>query len=143
MAAGDALAVQWLQPAMAIRCLAREQAKEQLLYLAGQRSGLAAAHRLAIDRADRGDLGGGAAHEQLIAQIQVFTRHFALDHRDASIACQPHDAIAGEAVEDGRTDGRGMQRTFEDRSEEHTSELQSLMRISYAVFCLKKKKQTR
>src|SRR3546814_3622304 len=29
------------------------------------------------------------------------------------------------------------------RSEEHTSELQSLMRISYAVFCLKKKTQTR
>src|SRR3546814_5737697 len=33
----------------------------------------------------------------------------------------------------GITDGRGV------RSEEHTSELQSLMRISYAVFCLKKK----
>src|SRR3546814_8837224 len=30
----------------------------------------------------------------------------------------------------------------DDRSEEHTSELQSLMRISYAVFCLKKKKKT-
>src|SRR3546814_9469372 len=30
-----------------------------------------------------------------------------------------------------------------DRSEEHTSELQSLMRISYAVFCLKKKKTHR
>src|SRR3546814_6526894 len=30
--------------------------------------------------------------------------------------------------------------TAPDRSEEHTSELQSLMRISYAVFCLKKKK---
>src|SRR3546814_1654177 len=29
---------------------------------------------------------------------------------------------------------------FRERSEEHTSELQSLMRISYAVFCLKKKK---
>src|SRR3546814_3457664 len=29
---------------------------------------------------------------------------------------------------------------LDDRSEEHTSELQSLMRISYAVFCLKKKK---
>src|SRR3546814_6314198 len=29
-----------------------------------------------------------------------------------------------------------------DRSEEHTSELQSLMRISYAVFCLKKKNNT-
>src|SRR3546814_1221185 len=31
-------------------------------------------------------------------------------------------------------------RVFETRSEEHTSELQSLMRISYAVFCLKKTK---
>src|SRR3546814_8240622 len=31
--------------------------------------------------------------------------------------------------------------TARSRSEEHTSELQSLMRISYAVFCLKKKKQ--
>src|SRR3546814_3681621 len=30
-----------------------------------------------------------------------------------------------------------------ERSEEHTSELQSLMRISYAVFCLKKKKKTK
>src|SRR3546814_10718034 len=30
-----------------------------------------------------------------------------------------------------------------ERSEEHTSELQSLMRISYAVFCLKKKNQNR
>src|SRR3546814_1581385 len=32
-------------------------------------------------------------------------------------------------------------RWAQERSEEHTSELQSLMRISYAVFCLKKKKQ--
>src|SRR3546814_2525721 len=31
---------------------------------------------------------------------------------------------------------------YQTRSEEHTSELQSLMRISYAVFCLKKKKKT-
>src|SRR3546814_2547885 len=37
--------------------------------------------------------------------------------------------------EDRRGDGEGR------RSEEHTSELQSLMRISYAVFCLKKKKK--
>src|SRR3546814_4497690 len=36
--------------------------------------------------------------------------------------------------------GRVQQGNFNDyRSEEHTSELQSLMRISYAVFCLKKK----
>src|SRR3546814_2236573 len=34
----------------------------------------------------------------------------------------------------------GVQRSLRPRSEEHTSELQSLMRISYAVFCLKKKK---
>src|SRR3546814_9906337 len=33
-------------------------------------------------------------------------------------------------------------RHYDFRSEEHTSELQSLMRISYAVFCLHKKKQT-
>src|SRR3546814_9551806 len=33
----------------------------------------------------------------------------------------------------------GVRRIATDRSEEHTSELQSLMRISYAVFCLKKK----
>src|SRR3546814_5474587 len=32
---------------------------------------------------------------------------------------------------------------FVSRSEEHTSELQSLMRISYAVFCLKKKKKNK
>src|SRR3546814_9004026 len=32
---------------------------------------------------------------------------------------------------------------IQQRSEEHTSELQSLMRISYAVFCLKKKNNTR
>src|SRR3546814_1501800 len=37
--------------------------------------------------------------------------------------------------------GRGRSALHALRSEEHTSELQSLMRISYAVFCLKKKKQ--
>src|SRR3546814_8372189 len=38
--------------------------------------------------------------------------------------------------------GRPFVSKIDERSEEHTSELQSLMRISYAVFCLKKKKQT-
>src|SRR3546814_1416209 len=37
---------------------------------------------------------------------------------------------------------RGSRRRQATRSEEHTSELQSLMRISYAVFCWKKKKHT-
>src|SRR3546814_8661271 len=42
-----------------------------------------------------------------------------------------------------RPAGRSQQAQKEDgRSEEHTSELQSLMRISYAVFCLQKKQQT-
>src|SRR3546814_7581949 len=41
----------------------------------------------------------------------------------------------GEGVADPRVEAA-------QRSEEHTSELQSLMRISYAVFCLKKKKKT-
>src|SRR3546814_4008765 len=50
----------------------------------------------------------------------------------ASEPCPRHCA----AVRRGSSAVRG-------RSEEHTSELQSLMRISYAVFCLKKKKNTK
>src|SRR3546814_9247431 len=38
-----------------------------------------------------------------------------------------------------RAPGRSVSMTWGNRSEEHTPELQSLMRISYAVFCLKKK----
>src|SRR3546814_7545522 len=41
----------------------------------------------------------------------------------------------------GETPGHGVTIDEKLRSEEHTSELQSLMRISYAVFCLKKKKK--
>src|SRR3546814_2925032 len=43
----------------------------------------------------------------------------------------------------GRTEANHrIHASFIERSEEHTSELQSLMRISYAVFCLKKKNKT-
>src|SRR3546814_10520656 len=45
-----------------------------------------------------------------------------------------HAAFGAGQARAGRDAGRARQ-----RSEEHTSELQSLMRISYAVFCLKKK----
>src|SRR3546814_3162906 len=45
-------------------------------------------------------------------------------------------ARPGDGVRVGQLEGRDA---LEERSEEHTSELQSLMRISYAVFCLKKK----
>src|SRR3546814_6754036 len=46
---------------------------------------------------------------------------------------------------EGRADAsrRRLRPLRASRSEEHTSELQSLMRISYAVFCLKKKKRQR
>src|SRR3546814_8139088 len=49
-------------------------------------------------------------------------------------------AVRGVARLSRRRGDRGIGRRL--RSEEHTSELQSLMRISYAVFCLNKKKQT-
>src|SRR3546814_8645145 len=44
---------------------------------------------------------------------------------------------------DFRADRLNVEVDDDNRSEEHTSELQSLMRISYAVFCLKKKKHKR
>src|SRR3546814_10247104 len=46
----------------------------------------------------------------------------------------------GNGQKDKRDDEHADQPHEQFRSEEHTSELQSLMRISYAVFCLKKKK---
>src|SRR3546814_2117281 len=61
------------------------------------------------------------------------------------LRCQPLGGIdqrvpvSRNAVVDSRCGARNGH--VDDRSEEHTSELQSLMRISYAVFCLKKKKK--
>src|SRR3546814_5159780 len=50
--------------------------------------------------------------------------------------------VPGQVVKIAPATGRGVAvANGATRSEEHTSELQSLMRISYAVFCLKKKKQ--
>src|SRR3546814_2427203 len=51
------------------------------------------------------------------------------------------EQIFGDGVLEVLPDGFGFLRSPETRSEERTSELQSLMRISYAVFCLKKKTQ--
>src|SRR3546814_6940972 len=49
-------------------------------------------------------------------------------------------AASKNGTPDQRKLGDYFAACMDDRSEEHTSELQSLMRISYAVFCLKKKK---
>src|SRR3546814_6572847 len=70
---------------------------------------------------------------------------------DAAEAGQPLDLLLAGAGEGGTETTRGgdqagrllvdhLEVMLDLRSEEHTSELQSLMRISYAVFCLKKKK---
>src|SRR3546814_2128106 len=56
------------------------------------------------------------------------------DRRRLAAGGEEQGGKLGLVAEFGQEDGR------EDRSEEHTSELQSLMRSSYAVFCLKKKK---
>src|SRR3546814_1808959 len=61
----------------------------------------------------------------------------AIDARIFHEASQPDDQKLFNALCPPNKQGN---RRF--RSEEHTSELQSLMRISYAVFCLKKKKHT-
>src|SRR3546814_1565172 len=69
-------------------------------------------------------------------------------HRDA-LRQLPHRAVDDAAFTDDAVPGFGETElgilcgdddVGAHRSEEHTSELQSLMRISYAVFCLKKKK---
>src|SRR3546814_10374562 len=70
--------------------------------------------------------GGGARLDRLAGEVVAVERR----------SLQRHEEVAG--LDAARVDGDAGG----PRSEEHTSELQSLMRISYAVFCLKKKKQT-
>src|SRR3546814_1869130 len=89
---------------------------------------------------------GGVNREDSVADLgldraraleQRQRRHLldALDHRQADAA----HALAGIAEQQELR--RAARTCLGLRSEEHTSELQSLMRISYAVFCLKKKTQ--
>src|SRR3546814_11907661 len=62
-------------------------------------------------------------------------------------AIQPFTQVAVQTLARVKDDPAELRRAYRwmisraSRSEEHTSELQSLMRISYAVFCLKKKNQ--
>src|SRR3546814_3928483 len=55
-------------------------------------------------------------------------------HRGGRTGAHRQSGAGNDAILD-------LQHQADHRSEEHTSELQSLMRISYAVFCLKKKKK--
>src|SRR3546814_7100602 len=80
----------------------------------------------------------------------IWTRKVTLDvvHPERMDVAAQHDRIAHRRRRQGRCHavaGRAIAvpevRIDSVRSEEHTSELQSLMRISYAVFCLKKKKK--
>src|SRR3546814_1022724 len=74
------------------------------------------------------------------AALRLFRHRRCLHVRSRALAPQPQDH---HLPRDGhRADDEHHIADRADRSEEHTSELQSLMRISYAVFCLKKKKTT-
>src|SRR3546814_10072174 len=80
-----------------------------------------------------GNFDGSARRLEALLQISHHgLREAAADAADVA----PGPAIASRLCEQQRTQFGAC------RSEEHTSELQSLMRISYAVFCLKKKKKT-
>src|SRR3546814_1337450 len=75
---------------------------------------------------------GGAAVECNDVVRQFMARLQALDHM------HPDALVLEQDVADAQHQDVHPQNAL-TRSEEHTSELQSLMRISYAVFCLKKK----
>src|SRR3546814_10091565 len=85
--------------------------------------------------------GNGIATEKADGRRTVRTKAAQPRERPA----EPPELHIRRCVRNGA--GRGPQvfrpQRGPDRSEEHTSELQSLMRISYAVFCLKKKKHTK
>src|SRR3546814_10578620 len=78
------------------------------------------------------------------ARIAHFQRRFGLEQpADADPVYHPGAVVlADDRRAHAAHRGRGGQHVLASRSEEHTSELQSLMRISYAVFCLNKKKRT-
>src|SRR3546814_5412362 len=73
----------------------------------------------------------------------LFARSFELMVEDGSLKVLKILSHASAVIAEGEVNQLSAQRRVETRAEEHTSELQSLMRISYAVFCLKKKTKNR
>src|SRR3546814_6573187 len=87
---------------------------------------------LAADARWRRDIG-----PQVLADLLVEMRHHRLELLDEGLGA---GELAGEIAHQHHLEAaRHQGPVLALRSEEHTSELQSLMRISYAVFCLKKK----
>src|SRR3546814_2669796 len=84
------------------------------------------------------ELGGGRALAEPAFQSRV-AGGFAEMHRALDQPPLALDRLESHRVEIGNDQRAQLEKFEERRSEEHTSELQSLMRISYAVFCLKKK----
>src|SRR3546814_2271733 len=75
---------------------------------------------------------------ELLAEVAVVIE-ILHDRLALGVADEGHLLVAGDDALRNRLGGREQLLDTIVRSEEHTSELQSLMRISYAVFCLKKK----
>src|SRR3546814_3798552 len=74
------------------------------------------------------------------SSIHRFRDHLRGNHMNSSDTMSvPEGFLWGTAISAHQSEGNNV--NSDARSEEHTSELQSLMRISYAVFCLKKKKK--
>src|SRR3546814_4963170 len=86
-------------------------------------------------------LGGSGAISLLSAPVDVPPVTRAIEVPGATETLTFTLTEARKLSFDSLTDDSRIRWTLIGRSEEHTSELQSLMRISYAVFCLKKKKQ--
>src|SRR3546814_2196285 len=87
----------------------------------------------------RQTLGLATVIEHLeIAEAHV-RRRDATDHGGALDGFAAYRIVAGDQAQRTRARNAQVMHGFAGRSEEHTSELQSLMRSSYAVFCLKKK----
>src|SRR3546814_6271541 len=105
----------------------------------------AAPHRRA-DRRVAGQVPRGLRAAQGAGPVAARDRRAHADQREHRRKTRWQGAAAAAALAGPRCgrrgDGRGgsERKRMEGRSEEHTSVLQSLMRISYAVFCLKKKK---
>src|SRR3546814_2401148 len=96
---------------------------------------------LALPRHGLHDHRGGRAADPVRRAVRAVAGVEAGDAAVPRLARAPRQAVAcAPWRRPGGAAPRPL-RTRAERSEEHTSELQSLMRISYAVFCLKKKKK--